>query len=297
MKKTISLVLSLVMLLSIATFGTQAFAADYVADSDARAMLTSINDFRTGSDAWYWNETDTAKVLNTALKGYTYDENLEKIAKIRAEEISRSFSHTRPGSTTPDDYYTCTATDANGKVVESWGENIAYGTNMDANGAYVAWREDEYKYAGQGHRRNMLSEKFTTIGIAGYVADNGNVYWVQEFGYELSAQSGDSAPGSQTVAKPKATKITKLTAKKKGFVVQWKKGASGVKGYQIQYSLKSNFKNSKTVTVKGVKTTKKAVSKLKAKKKYYVRVRTYKVVNGKKVTSNWSAKKAIKTKG
>ncbi|MBR6391856.1 MAG: fibronectin type III domain-containing protein [Eubacterium sp.] len=143
----------------------------------------------------------------------------------------------------------------------------------------------------------MLSEKFTTIGIAGYVADDGKVYWVQEFGYELSAQSGDSAPGSQTVAKPKATKITKLTAKKKGFVVQWKKGASGVKGYQIQYSLKSSFKNSKTVTVKGVKTTKKAVSKLKAKKKYYVRVRTYKVVNGKKVTSNWSAKKAIKTKG
>ena len=292
MKKTISLILSLVMLLSIATFGTQAFAANLVADSDARAMLTSINDFRTGSDAWYWNETDTAKVTLTTLKGYTYDENLEKIAKIRAEEIATKFSHTRPDGT---DYYTCTATDANGKVVETWGENIAYGTNMDANGAYVAWREDEYKYAGQGHRRNMLSEKFTTIGIAGYVADNGNVYWVQEFGYELSAQGSDG--GSQTVTKPKATKITKLTAKKKGFVVQWKKGASGVKGYQIQYSLKSSFKNSKIVTVKGVKTTKKAVNKLKAKKKYYVRVRTYKVVNGKKVTSNWSAKKTIKTKG
>ena len=296
MKKTISLILSLVMLLSIATFGTQAFAANYVADSDARAMLTSINDLRTGSDAWYWNETDTKKVKLTGLGKLQYDVNLEKIAKIRAEEISRSypdnFSHTRPDGT---DCYTCTATDANGAVVETWGENIACGTNMDANGAYVAWREDKELYAGQGHRRCMLSEKFTTIGIAGYVADDGKTYWVQEFGYELSAQGSDG--GSQTVTKPKATKITKLTAKKKGFVVQWKKGASGVKGYQIQYSLKSSFKNSKTVTVKGVKTTKKAVSKLKAKKKYYVRVRTYKVVNGKKVTSNWSAKKTIKTKG
>lgn len=295
MKKTISLVLSLVMLLSIATFGTQAFAADYVADSDARAMLTSINDFRTGADAWYWNETDTAKVTLTTLKGYTYDENLEKIAKIRAEEISRSFSHTRPDGT---DYYTCTATDANGAVVETWGENIAYGTNMSANEAYVTWREDAYQYAGQGHRRNMLSEKFTTIGIAGYVADDGNVYWVQEFGYELSAQSGDSAPGSQTVTKPAKTAIKTIKGAKKSIKLSWKKVTKNNTGYEIQVALDKNFKKGKkTATIKSAKTTSTTIKKLKAKKKYFVRIRCYRTVSGKKYYSKWSAVKTVKTKG
>lgn len=44
------------------------------------------------------------------------------------------------------------------------------------------------------------------------------------------------------------------------------------------------------------KTTKNKVKKLKAKKKYYVRVRTYKTVKGKKVYSSWSKVKSIKTK-
>lgn len=44
------------------------------------------------------------------------------------------------------------------------------------------------------------------------------------------------------------------------------------------------------------KTTKYKVKKLKAKKKYYVRVRTYKTVKGKKVYSAWSKVKSIKTK-
>jgi len=44
------------------------------------------------------------------------------------------------------------------------------------------------------------------------------------------------------------------------------------------------------------KTNKNKVKKLKAKKKYYVRVRTYKTVKGKKVYSSWSKVKSIKTK-
>lgn len=47
---------------------------------------------------------------------------------------------------------------------------------------------------------------------------------------------------------------------------------------------------------KGEKTNKNKVKKLKAKKKYYVRVRTYKTVKGKKVYSSWSKVKSIKTK-
>ena len=78
--------------------------------------------------------------------------------------------------------------------------------------------------------------------------------------------------------------------------VEWKK-VSGVSGYEIQLATDKKFKkNKKTVTIKKQKTTKTTVKKLKAKKKYYVRVRTYKTVNGKKVYSSWSKVKSVKTK-
>ena len=96
--------------------------------------------------------------------------------------------------------------------------------------------------------------------------------------------------------KPKKTSIKKLSKGKKKFTVTWAK-VSGVKGYQIQYSSDKKFKkNNKSVTVTKQKSTKATVKKLKSKKKYYVRVRTYKTVNGKKIYSSWSKVKSVKTK-
>lgn len=66
----------------------------------------------------------------------------------------------------------------------------------------------------------------------------------------------------------------KATAKKKSFVLTWKK-VSGASGYQIQVSTKKNFKGAKIKSVKKSK-TKYNVSKLKSKKKYYLRIRAYK---------------------
>ncbi|MGN0458448.1 MAG: fibronectin type III domain-containing protein [Eubacterium sp.] len=96
--------------------------------------------------------------------------------------------------------------------------------------------------------------------------------------------------------KPKATSISSVSAKSKGFTVKWKKQSTQTTGYQIQYSTSSNFSNAKTVTVSKNSTTSKTVSKLKAKKKYYVRVRTYKTVNGTKYYSAWSKYRTVKTK-
>ncbi len=96
--------------------------------------------------------------------------------------------------------------------------------------------------------------------------------------------------------KPKATSISKLNAGKKKFTVKWKKITTQTTGYQIQYSTSSKFKSAKTVTVSKNKTTSKTISKLKAKKKYYVRIRTYKTVNGKKIYSSWSKAKTVTTK-
>ncbi len=96
--------------------------------------------------------------------------------------------------------------------------------------------------------------------------------------------------------KPKATTLSSLTTKTKGFTAKWKKLTTQTTGYEIQYSTSSKFSGAKTVTVSKNKTTSKTISKLKAKKKYYVRIRTYKTVGKTKIYSSWSKSKAVTTK-
>lgn len=79
------------------------------------------------------------------------------------------------------------------------------------------------------------------------------------------------------------------------------KQTSQTTGYQIQYSTKKNFKkNVKSITVKKNSKTSATVSKLSAKKKYYVRIRTYKTVKIneriRSCTPTWSSVKNVKTK-
>lgn len=111
---------------------------------------------------------------------------------------------------------------------------------------------------------------------------------------------GSKYSGSKTLSytiNPKSTKLSKVSAKKKGFEAKWKKQSTQTKGYQIQYSTDSKFKSgNKTVTVNKNSTTKKTISKLKAKKKYYVRIRTYKTVGKQKYYSDWSKSVKVTTK-
>ncbi len=99
---------------------------------------------------------------------------------------------------------------------------------------------------------------------------------------------------------PKGTSIKKISASKKGFKVYWKAQKKNTTGYEIQYSTAKSFKNAKTVKVSKNSATSQSVSKLSGKKKYFVRVRTYKTVkyNGKKckVCSSWSTPKTVVTK-
>ena len=116
---------------------------------------------------------------------------------------------------------------------------------------------------------------------------------------------GDAYSGSlqQTFTiTPKKTSISKVTAKSKGFSLQWKMQKTQVTGYEIQYSTNKSFTKAttKTVAIKKNTTKAKTITKLKAKQKYYVRVRTYKTVkvNGKntKIYSDWSKAKTVTTK-
>lgn len=94
---------------------------------------------------------------------------------------------------------------------------------------------------------------------------------------------------------PVKLSISKLTAKSKGFKASWAKNDQAT-GYEIQYSTDSKFKSAKKVAITKKTTTAKTITKLKASKKYYVRMRIYTTVNGTKYYGSWSAVKTVTTK-
>ena len=135
-------------------------------------------------------------------------------------------------------------------------------------------------------KREETSNDSTTIS---------NADTIQQTVVVKTAEDKTTGKSSTITANKKSTKIKKIKSKKKSLKVIWKK-IKGVKGYQIQYSTSSKFRKSKKIIIKKAKTTSRTIKKLKERKRYYVRIRTYIIVNGKKKYSNWSKKKSQKTK-
>lgn len=103
------------------------------------------------------------KRQENGLEELQWDDELYKIAKIRAEEASRKWSHTRPDGTP---WYTVSD--------EIHGENLAKGYDS-AQDAVNAWM------GSQGHKENIL-RNFTRTAVYFYNAENG-WFWCQSFAY------------------------------------------------------------------------------------------------------------------
>ena len=96
---------------------------------------------------------------------------------------------------------------------------------------------------------------------------------------------------------PKGTTVSKLTPSAKAITVKWKKQAVQTNGYQIQCSTSKTFSSgNKTITIAKSSSVSRKITGLKAKKTYYIRIRTYKKTGGKTYYSAWSSAKNLKTK-
>lgn len=95
---------------------------------------------------------------------------------------------------------------------------------------------------------------------------------------------------------PKTTYFTKASAGKKKVALKWAKQSVQTTGYQIRYSTSSKFSSYKTAKVTKNTTVSKTVKSLKSKKKYYFKIRTYKVVGDKTYYGNWSKVKTTTVK-
>ena len=143
--------------------------------TEARTIFDMINEMRTNPyDTWCWDAYDNEKIPCPNLEELKYDYDLERVAMKRAAEIALSYEHERPMGGKVWDIYN----EENIKWLAA-GENISVGHTTAAE-ANLGWREDDEPYAGQGHRRNMLSSDYNCVGL-GHVYYNGVHYWVEVF--------------------------------------------------------------------------------------------------------------------
>jgi hypothetical protein len=143
-----------------------------------------------------------------------------------------------------------------------------------------------------------------TVKLGGTALKKGTAYTVS---YSANTSAGKAkvvvkgkGNYSGTVTKyfnivPKKQTVTGIRSPKaKQFKVAWKKDTQA-SGYEIYYSSRSDFKTHKTVTV-SKKYTSKTVTGVTSGKKYYVKVRSYKLIGGKRVYGKYSAAKSVKIK-
>ena len=195
-------------------------------------------------------------------------------------------------------------------------------TNFVKNIQKVSVNGKEYAASGKGAVK-LINADGTLVTTADALKAEGTYNIVVtatgynktlEFTYTNKSDTTATKPSDATTAtKPAATttatkpavkpvkKVTvkkqtaKVKAGKKKLTVTWKKDKNA-SGYQIKIATKKNFKGAKTYTVKSYKTYKKVIKKLKAKKKYFVKVRAYKTVGKSKVYGAYSAVRSCKVK-
>ena len=221
--------------------------------------------------------------------------------------------------------------DADGKTVSNSNYTVTYSNGRKNVGKYAVKITFKGDYSGTKILYFTIKPKPTNMKLSansytydgkvkkpGVTVKDANGKTISKSLYTVSYAKGRKSVGKYAVKvsfkgncyeakilyftiKPKPTSISAVKSASKGFSLKWKKQAVQTSGYEIQYAVDSKFtKEAKIVTVPKNTTTSKKIAKIKGKKKYYIRVRTYKLVkiNGKstRIYSGWSKVKTVKTK-
>ena len=154
---------------------------------------------------------------------------------------------------------------------------------------------------------NIGTASVTITGIGGYTGSKTLNFTITAAGQPNPGGNQNTGTTNQqgeniskpvkTAAKPKIVTLSSVKSnQKKAVTVKWKK-VPRASGYIVQLSTDKKFKKDlKKVTISKSKTVSKTVGKLKAGKKYYVRVCAYVKSGGKKIQGKWSKAKTVKVK-
>ena len=178
---------------------------------------------------------------------------------------------------------------ANNFVTLTWDKQTA------ANGYEV------FKYDASSKKyvlyKNITNPNTNTCKVTGLASNSKYNFKVRA--YQIDDSEKTYAPFGTVVSQytsiAKSNLNSAKSTSKKKIKASWSK-VGGASGYQVMWSTYKNFsKNYKTKSVKS-KYSSKTVTTAQSKRVYYVRIRAYKTVNGKKVYSQWSNTKKVKTK-
>lgn len=178
---------------------------------------------------------------------------------------------------------------ANNFVTLTWDKQTA------ANGYEV------FKYDASSKKyvlyKNITNPNTNTCKVTGLASNSKYNFKVRA--YQIDDSEKTYAPFGAVVSQytsiAKSNLNSAKSTSKKKIKASWSK-VGGASGYQVMWSTYKNFsKNYKTKSVKA-KYTSKTVTTAQSKRVYYVRVRAYKTISGKKVYSQWSNTKKVKTK-
>ncbi|WP_455493861.1 GH25 family lysozyme [Eubacterium sp.] len=253
-------------------------ASGYIAQIQKNGKWTNLGTY-----------SDSRTVLNGLMPGSVNNVRIAAYTNVNGVNFMGAYSETVKVETAVGAVNLKVSAYSNNSVTLTWDKQTA------ANGYEV------FKYDASSKKyvlcKNITNPNTNTCTVTGLATNKKYSFKARAYQIDESEKTyspfGAVVSQSTSIAKPKLNSA-KSTSKKK-IKASWSK-VGGASGYQVMWSTYKNFsKNYKTKSVKS-KYLSKTVTTAQSKKVYYVRVRAYKTINGKKVYSQWSSTKKVKTK-
>lgn len=285
--KTFNIVPDTVQNMQISKAGTNTVDLSWSPVSGADGYTVQI--FKNGKWVSVGNFVGTSAQINGLLPGSVNYVRIAAYASLNGKTYMGNYNTSVKVETTVGAINPRISAYANNFVTLTWDKQTA------ANGYEV------FKYDASSKKyvlyKNITNPNTNTCKVTGLAPNRKYDFKVRAYQIDDSEKTyapfGAVVSQYTSIAKPKLNSA-KSTSKKK-IKASWSK-VGGASGYQVMWSTYKNFsKNYKTKSVKA-KSLSKTVTAAQSKKTYYVRVRAYKTISGKKVYSQWSNTKKVKTK-
>lgn len=253
-------------------------ASGYIAQIQKNGKWTNLGTY-----------SDSRTVLNGLMPGSVNNVRIAAYTNVNGVNFMGAYSETVKVETAVGAVNLKVSAYSNNSVTLTWNKQTA------ANGYEI------FKYDASSKKyvlcKNITNPNTNTCTVTGLATNKKYSFKARAYQIDDSEKTyspfGAVVSQSTSIAKPKLNSA-KSTSKKK-IKASWSK-VGGASGYQVMWSTYKNFsKNYKTKSVKS-KYLSKTVTTAQSKKVYYVRVRAYKTISGKKVYSQWSSTKKVKTK-
>lgn len=322
MKKTISVFLAIIILITGTGFSSTIFAASNIPSVNINALAGKPGGFavswkRKSNINGYQIQYSTSnkfpnggyklidianpdcygKTVTGCMSNRTYYVRLRTYKNVNNKKQFSAWSSAKPVATRHrNEAADTTITSLSGRP---GGYYLAWKQVANATG-YQIQHSTSSKFPSGGTKTTTVNGSTVTAKqIAGCMSNR--TYYVRIRTYRTvsgqnyySAWSNIKSIATRHRNEANPTYITYTTAFTTSFNVTWRK-ESTAQGYQLQYSTDKRFpsNNCTYLYIDGTDSTSKTVSKLKSGATYYVRIRSRKVVDGKRYYSEFSSAKTV----